>query len=207
MAENLLRCNLNAAAACPCRNRVAHGVLNERLEDEVRNHEVKHVGIHRDFYSQPVFKPRLLDLKIALKKIQFFAQGDFLDTDIVQRITKKVAEPGKDSIGGVDVPVHQGGDGVERVEEEMGMKLHLERLKLSLCKLRLKLRGPNFPVSKLAIILPAVPNAKNRPVGENVDMIVHHKRKLDCPERFEQMERLGTEGLDNNLGNDKLKGR
>jgi hypothetical protein len=89
----------------------------------------------------------------------------------------------------------------------MGMKLHLECLQLSLRELCFKLRGPNFPVAKLAIVLAAVPDTENCPVRENVDMKVRNKSNLNRFERLKQMERLGTEGLDNNFGDHELKGR
>ena len=60
--------------------------------------------------------------------------------EALERQAQQVAEPHQRAIGGVDVLVHQRGDRVQRVEEEMRMQLLLERLQLRLDEPRFELR-------------------------------------------------------------------
>ena len=55
------------------------------------------------------------------------------------RQAQQVAQSHERPIGGLDVPVHQRGDGVQRFEQEVWVELLLERLELGLDEPRLEL--------------------------------------------------------------------
>src|SRR5262249_15309673 len=109
----------------------------------------------------------LLDLKIRLDELQFLAQGDLLCADVVECAAQQLAEASEHAVGQLDVAVHQGGDGLQRVEKEVRVELHLQHLQLCLYQLSLQLKGSQFALAELAVIDQAVSDAKDQPVSQH----------------------------------------
>ena len=72
--------------------------------------------------------------------------------DVLERQAQQVAEPHQRAVGGLDVPVHQRRDRVQRVEEEVRVQLLLQRRELRLDQPRLELRGAQRAVARLAVV-------------------------------------------------------
>jgi len=124
----------------------------------------------------------------------------------VQGISKKVAKPGKDPVRVIDIPMHQRRNGIERIEQEVRVELHLQRLQLSLRELRSQLSGTHFTFPEFLVVFAPIPDAKNGPIREEVDVKIHNERALDCFKGFIQLKSIGAERLNNDLGNQKLNG-
>jgi len=85
---------------------------------------------------------------------------------------------------------HQNHDCVERVEQKMGMQLHLQCAQVCLCELtfeqrraQLELRRQSFTFEELAIVAYAVLNADNQPINDHVQMEVdRHDSPEGCDE-------------------------
>src|SRR5687767_10344913 len=107
---------------------VANGILKQRLEDEIRHERVESVGIDLLANGQTRAKACLLNFEIAFEKIQFLAKGHLLSVGALERVAQQFAQACDHAIGGLDVLVHKGGNGVERVEKEVRVQLNLQGL-------------------------------------------------------------------------------
>ena len=70
---------------------------------------------------------------------------------LIERQSQEIAETADHPVRDLRLRVHQGGDGVERVEKEMRVELRLQRPQPSVGQLRLQLQGVHrarlrFPV-------------------------------------------------------------
>lgn len=102
-------------------------VFDEGLEDECGNLGVERRGVDGMLDAEPFAKTPLLQGEVTTEKIEFSAQGNFLLVGSVERGSKKFAEIAEHVVRSGGVSVNEGGNGVERVEEEMRIELHLKR--------------------------------------------------------------------------------
>ena len=72
--------------------------------------------------------------------------------EILERHPQQIAEAHERPVRGLDVPVHQRRDRVQRVEQEMRLQLLLQRRHLRFDQLRLELRGAQRAVARLAVV-------------------------------------------------------
>ena len=79
-------------------------------------------------HGEPVLKTHLFDLQIAFEEGEFLAQRHFLGVGLFQADAQQFAEPGYDSVGVIWILMDQGGDRMERVEEEVRVQLHAQHL-------------------------------------------------------------------------------
>src|SRR5207237_2414720 len=92
------------------------------------------------------------------------------DAVSIEREAQKIAQARDHAVGGARVAVDQSGDRVERVEEEVRVQLHLERLQLRAAQLRFKLRGERLALLIAAIVFDRVADADDDKVGQQVDV-------------------------------------
>ena len=78
--------------------------------------------------AQPIAEVHLLDVEIGAQVFQLLGELHFLRADLAQRDAQQIAEPLDHHVGLVGIAMHERGDGVQRVEEEMWMQLLLQRL-------------------------------------------------------------------------------
>src|SRR5262249_51527146 len=123
-----------------------------------------------------------------------------LRTDVLQSQSQQVAQPRDHPLGGFHVAAHQRRDGVQRVEEEMWMQLHFQRLQLSLRQLGLQLRRLQFVRAVFPIVIESVNRAQDRVVGEECRGELH---KVALP----RVEPLQESRLDHYLEDRKEKAR
>src|SRR5437868_7960026 len=107
---------------------VAFWVLDYRLENQVGESRLESFGLDIHLHRHSILKSYALDFEITLEKLELFVKRDFLFARIFQRQSKKVAEPGYHRVGGACVFIHERGDRIQSVEQEVRMQLHLERL-------------------------------------------------------------------------------
>src|SRR5207302_7673442 len=87
----------------------------------------------------------------------------------VEAAAQELAQAGQHAVGQLDVPVHQGGDGLQGVEQEVRVQLGLEHLQLGLRQLGLELEGAQLALAELAVVEQAVGDAQDEPVDEDVE--------------------------------------
>ena len=110
------------------RDAMADGVLHQRLQDQMGHACIQRLwrDVHHD--RQPVLQARLLDLEVGLEKGELLAQRHLLRLLVLEGGAQEVAEAGDHSPGGLRFGGDERRDRVQRVEEEVRLQLHLERL-------------------------------------------------------------------------------
>src|SRR5215510_9917180 len=139
------------------RDAVTDGVFDQRLQNQIRHARVERLRLDIHLHLQPVAESRLFNLQVAFEKFQLLPQRSHLRSDVLQSQSQQVAQPRDHPLGGFHVAAHQRRDGVQRVEEEMWMQLHFQRLQLR----RLQFVRAVFP-----IVVESVNRAQDRVVGE-----------------------------------------
>src|SRR5271165_6839925 len=152
LVEHLARGDANAAGRAARADAVANGVLHQRLQEQVRNQRRQCVRLNIHLYLQPVLEARLLNVNVLLQEGQLAAERQFVDTNSVQREAQQVRQLQGHVLGGKSIVAGQSGDGIQRVEQEMRLKLDLQHLKLRIRELRFQLRRPQFAFLILAVI-------------------------------------------------------
>ena len=110
------------------RHTVANRVLHQRLKQERGRQGVLGVGRDVEVNAEPRAEAGLFDRQIGADHFQLAGQRRLLQPEILQRQPQQVAQPGHHAIGRFHVGVDEGGDGVERIEEEVRLQLALEQL-------------------------------------------------------------------------------
>src|ERR671939_594625 len=146
------RANFDLAGAGARGDGVADGVLDDGLQDEVRDAHVERFGVNLDARREAVLKTYPLDLQVTMQELHLLIQRDLLRAGVLQRQAQEVAEARDHRAGRLSVLVEQGRDGVERVEEEVRVELHLQSLKLRLRELCLKLRGAQLALAVAPVV-------------------------------------------------------
>src|SRR5262245_5108286 len=150
---------------------MADGVLDQWLQDQIWKARIEQ---RRPFvfYFQPdlqtVFEAHSLDVQIEPQKFQFLPEGRQLLAAVLQRQTQKVSEPRHHLIGGVNILMKQSRDRIERIEQEVRLQLHLQRLQLSLGQLRRQDRRLHFAFPEFALIIQVPADNQHNPIEEEV---------------------------------------
>jgi len=87
-----------------------------------------------------------------------------------RRTAKEIAEARDHAICALHITIHEGGDGVERVEQEVGLQLHSEHLKLGLSELRFEAAGSQLAYAIATVIFDGVTDAEKGPAGKHILM-------------------------------------
>ncbi|MNP61340.1 hypothetical protein D3C76_1565150 [compost metagenome] len=102
-----------------------NGVLHQRLDQQTRDHAV-HFLIDVVDDGELIAKPRLLDGDVILNLVELFFDVDLLiilQLNVVAQVARQI----KDQLtGGVRIQADRRGDGVQGVEQEMGINFTLQ---------------------------------------------------------------------------------
>ena len=149
------------------------GVLHQRLERHRRDPRVECLGIHLEPDRQAVGEPGLLDLQIGLHEAELFPQRHLVPLTVPERLPEQLAQAG-DGGGRRLAPAvaDEGGDGVERIEEEVRLELHSERGELGLGELGLEAHGLELAVAGRPVVLDRVSRGHDHPVDDEREMEV-----------------------------------
>ena len=131
---------LDASRPRPRRDAVTDGVLDERLQEQMRDARVEDGGIDVDRDAEPIAEARLLDRQIRLQDLDLLFDADFLRVR-PEAHSQQVAQSIDHDVGRLDVAPHQARDRVQRVEQEVRLELPLQRLELRLGEARLQPLG------------------------------------------------------------------
>ena len=140
------------SAAAVRGNAVADCILHNRLQKELWNGCIENLRRRFHAEAQAAAEAHLLNGQVALKELEFLAERNLLPIDIAQRHAQKVTQQRRHLLRGFAVGHLQGGDGVQRVEKEVRVKLHLERGQVGVGQLRLQLRGSQLTLLKASVV-------------------------------------------------------
>src|SRR5262245_20737763 len=111
-------------------------------------------------YLHAILKTQLLKFKILLEEGNLLAERNQLDIALLQDRTQEIAEARNHAHGGlIFLFAHQHGNGMQRVEQEMRMELHLERLQLRLRELAFELGSSKLALFVFVIKLQPIANS------------------------------------------------
>jgi hypothetical protein len=147
---------------------VTNGILDERLQDEVRNWHVQDRLLDVDVDLEPVAEPRLLDVEVAPDELELATERHERAIAGGEGLAQEVAEPGDHLVGRLGILVHQLGNGVERVEEKVRVELHLQELETRRRQPCLEKRRSHLALLARVVVSESVREGDDRPVEEEV---------------------------------------
>ncbi len=104
---------------------VLHGVLHQGLQAQERDAHPEHLGRHLQGDVQPVTEAGLLQEQVALHRAQLLGQGGELAV-LAEGVAGEVGELQQQVAGPVGIGAHEGGDGAERVVDEVRADLRAQ---------------------------------------------------------------------------------
>src|SRR5581483_4690242 len=117
-----------------------------------------------DADGEPLLKADLLDLQVAPHILQLLGQRHFLFELAIEREAEKLAEARQHRVRRLDIAVHQRGDRIERIEEEVRLELHPQRLQLRARQLARQLSAAQLAIAALHVEVERQPGEENHPV-------------------------------------------
>ena len=125
---------------------------------------VEGLGVDLQGDGEAVAEARPLDLEIAVEEAQLLLQAHLLRPHALEGVAQQVAQKGQHAVGRPQVLVHEGRDGVQGVEEEVGMQLQAQDLELRLGEARLELGPAQGLVAGIAGVVDRVTHEDDVPI-------------------------------------------
>lgn len=180
---------------------VLDGVFDEGLEEQGGDGQGKEGRIDVPFHAEAIAEAHLFEVEVAVEEFQFFAQGGGEVLAAVKGVAQEAGKLDEHCVGGVDVPVHEGADAVEGVEEEVGVELHPESVEAGGGEPGFQLEDVPFPFPEGTVIGERVSAGDDDPVHDHVE---EEGRDEDVAEDFAEGF-LGAAQGDEDLGEDGAK--
>ena len=120
------------------REAVLEGVLDEGLHDERRDEAAHRARLERVAHREPVAEPHLLDREVLLHEKELRLERQLGLGGRVEGQAQQLGEAREHEVRGFRVAVDEDTDRVKRVEEEVRLELHAQRLQLGECELALE---------------------------------------------------------------------
>src|SRR2546423_1832996 len=174
-------------------------VFDQRLQDQVGHASVERLRIDLHLDGQAISKACLLDQQITFEHLQLLLERYFLHADVLQREPQQVAQARDQAVGLLDIPVHERRDGMQSVEQEMRVKLHLEHLQLRLRQPRFQLRCQQLSLAILAIVVESMLDAEDHPVGQKAQMELDDEKVLELQQVGLRLDGQSDEAADGDV--------
>src|SRR6266850_2486583 len=158
------------------RDPVANRVFDERLEDQIGYLGVERFGLGVHHRCEALPEPNLLDVEVVSQELQLLLQRDLLRTRAIEHPPQQIAQPGQHADGeGILTGANELADGVQRIEQEVRLELHLERFQARRGELGFELRGAQLPFPQPPVMRDAVVACDDRPVEPAVQRKPPHE--------------------------------
>ena len=141
-------------------------VLDEGLKDQARNERAPGRVADVDRDAQAFTVAEALDGEIRLDELELSIQRQLLDVGGFKRAAQQLGELGQHQLGTVRIIPHQPRYGIQGVEQEMRVQLHLEGLDLGTSELHFELRGAKLPGTRHTVVPCNVDRGNDPPVGQ-----------------------------------------
>src|SRR5262249_13217957 len=125
-----VRVDRHRADAALARQAVLDGVLDQRLQDEVRDELAKAAGVDVGLHAQALVEAGALDVEVRTRHLEFLGQRYELLLGSMEDVAEDLGEALDAGLRLVGVGVDQLGDRVEAVEEEVRVDLGPQRRQL-----------------------------------------------------------------------------
>src|SRR5262249_16877342 len=124
--------DLYPARALRARDSMHDGVLDQRLQQELRNECLVDFRRYSPADLEAFAKPQLLQVQIRLQKVELFPDTDQIGGPAVEGRPQKLGEGKQHRLGSLLIRVDQRRKTLQRVEEKVRMQLSAKRLQLAL---------------------------------------------------------------------------
>lgn len=148
---------------------VLDGVLDEGLEEECGDGQGQERRIDVPFDAKPVAEAHLFEVEVAVEELEFLAERGGEVFAAVEGMAEEAGELHEHRVGGVDVPVHEGADAVEGVEEEVRVELHPEGMKAGGGEAGFEFEDVAFAFPEGAVVGERVGAGDDDPVHDHVE--------------------------------------
>src|SRR5581483_3578251 len=173
---------------------VPDGIFNQWLKEKLGNERVKGRRVNLHPHRQPIPKAVLLDFQIAFENFQLLPEFYFVRRIPGQGDAQQAAELEQHPVSRLNVPAHQHGDAVERVEEEVRMQLHSQRVELRPHEAGFEVRRLQLPALIPAVIIRRLVDGDDHPVNQ---LSGEELCNRETPEQFDEWscvrERAGNQ--------------
>lgn len=144
---------------------MADGIFEEGLEEEGGDGGGE--AILGDGFSdgEAMAEADFFDIEIASGEVEFLLEGGFGGIGSGEGEAEEIGEAGEHFVGGLGIAMDEGGDGVEGIEEEMGVELHAEGLETGLGELTGEGTGMAFAFTESGLLGEPMPDADDEGVG------------------------------------------
>lgn len=179
---------------------VADGVFDEGLEQEGGDEAIEGVRVEIGFELEPVPEAELLNVAVEFEEAHLLAQRGFLLGGLAEGKPEEVAEGDEHFLGGAGVLTEQGGDGIECVEEKMGLELGLEGVEAGPGEVGFERDGPPFAFAKAALEEDRVRGSNEGGTGEEIEK--ERRRRGPAEDVGERPRFAGVPHLEAEAGRD-----
>src|ERR1700730_10017372 len=157
---------------------VTNRVLRQRLQAHVWDEGVHNFRTHLQVDLQPVLIANSLDFQVGLEEFELAAQGYLLGFGLLHGAAQQVPEASGQLFGlRVAAAPDERHDRIQRIEQEVRLKLILEYAQLRLHELRLELRRLDLGPAGIAVIVEDFTGADDDPVRKQARMEAKRKRR------------------------------
>src|SRR5262245_33002037 len=162
--------NVNFSSHFAVCDAVPNGVFDQGLKEKLRDKRIQRRRINVHPHRQTILKTDLFNFQISFENFQFLPEFYFVRRIPGQCDAQQVAELKQHPIGRVNIPSHQHGDAIERIEEKVRMQLHSQGVELRHRQTSFKIRRQQLSVSIPAIIVYRLVDAENQPVNQQPEV-------------------------------------
>ncbi len=154
---------------------VTNGVFNERLQKERRDWLIEGGRISMNFDGKAIAEALALNADVEVEELEFARERNYVLVHLVEGNSKKLTEPEKHILSGTRIFLHEGNGSLKGVEEEMGLNLHTQRLKLSRGQAGFELRLIQFALTDLLLKMKKYCDGNDDPIGEDSQESAHQR--------------------------------
>ena len=102
-----------------------HAVFNQQLKHELRHQQIARLRLNVPAHSHTASQPHALNIQIVFGKTEFVRQRHQVRAVLLQRAPQQAGKPQNHLLCPPRVAVHQRRDAIQRIEQEVGLYLHL----------------------------------------------------------------------------------
>lgn len=144
---------------------MADGIFEEGLEEEGGDGGGEAILGDGFGDGEAVAEADFFDIEVTSGEVEFLLKSGFGGIGGGEGEAEEIGEAGEHFIGGFGVAMDEGGDGVEGIEEEVGVELHAEGLESGLGELAGEGASVAFAIAEAGLLGEPMPDTDDEGVG------------------------------------------
>jgi hypothetical protein len=139
-------------------------ILHKRLHYQLRDGQLARVVMNFPTEFKPVLQAYFLKAEVVLNELQFFVERDEIGVAILKNCTEQARDLENHGFGARFICVNESRDSLERIKQEMRMKLNFQGLEFARRERLLQLRALEFLLPRSFEILVCMSACENNNV-------------------------------------------